>query len=108
MGRLNAENYAKVFSHSSFRYFSIGYSISDLGYTISRGALRWLVYEMAGTPQALGLLSLFYTGPVILGGLMAGWLLDRFSRQRVMMVDSLLRAGFFALIPILQATGQLA
>ena len=108
MSQFNVGNYARVFSHRSFRYFWIGYSLSDLGDTISKVALTWLVYQMAGTPQALGLLSLFYTGPVILGGLMAGWLLDRFSRQRVMMVDSLLRAGFFALIPILQATGQLA
>ena len=66
------------------------------------------MYDTTHSPEALGLLSLFYTGPVILGGLVAGWLLDRFDRRRVMMADSLLRAAIFLLIPLLHAAGMLA
>ena len=40
--------------------------------------------------------------------LMAGWLLDRFDRRRVMIADSVLRAAIFLLIPLLNAAGLLA
>jgi predicted MFS family arabinose efflux permease len=103
-----ADNYRQVFAYHSFRNFWVGFSLSYLGDTISRVALTWFVYETTHAPEALGLLSLFYTGPVIVGGLMAGWLLDRFDRRRVMMVDSLLRAAIFMLIPLLHAAGILA
>ena len=101
-------SYRQVFAHHSFRNYWVGFSLSYLGDTISRVALTWFVYETTRSPEALGLLSLFYTGPVILGGLVAGWLLDRFDRRRVMMFDSLLRAAVFLLIPWLHAVGMLA
>jgi len=101
-------SYRQVFAYHSFRNYWVGFSLSYLGDTISRVALTWFVYESTHSPEALGLLSLFYTGPVILGGLVAGWLLDRFDRRRVMMADSLLRAAIFMLIPILNAAGMLA
>ena len=102
-------SYRQGFAHiSSFQTHRLGFSLSYLGDTISRVALTWFVYESTHSPEALGLLSLFYTGPVILGGLVAGWLLDRFDRRRVMMADSLLRAAIFMLIPILNAAGMLA
>ena len=101
-------SYRQVFAHHSFRNYWVGFSLSYLGDTISRVALTWFVYDTTHSPEALGLLSLFYTGPVILGGLVAGWLLDRFDRRRVMMADSLLRAAIFLLIPLLHAAGMLA
>ena len=101
-------SYRAVFAHHSFRNYWVGFSLSYLGDTISRVALTWFVYETTHSPEALGLLSLFYTGPVILGGLVAGWLLDRFDRRRVMIADSLLRAAIFLLIPLLNAAGILA
>src|SRR5262245_31150058 len=102
------DNYRQIFRYKSFRDFWIGYSLSSLGDTMTRVALTWLVYETTGSAAALGWLAFFYTAPVVVGGLMAGWLLDRFGRQRVMLVDSLLRAAVVALIPLLYAWGQLA
>jgi MFS family permease len=102
------DNYRQIFKHSSFRSFWIGYSLSILGDTMTRVALTWFVYETTGSAQALGWLTFFYTGPVLIGGLLAGWLLDRFGRQKVMLVDNLLRAGVVACIPLLYTWGQLA
>lgn len=102
------DNYRQIFKYSSFRSFWIGYSLSILGDTMTRVALTWFVYETTGSAQALGWLTFFYTGPVLIGGIMAGWLLDRFGRQKVMLVDNLLRAGVVICIPLLYAWGQLA
>ena len=100
--------YAAALRLARFRDFWLGFSVSVLGDAVSRVALTWYVYERAGTPQALGLLALCYTGPVAAGGLAAGWLLDRFGRRRVMLADSLLRAGVMLLVPALAALGVLA
>jgi MFS family permease len=80
------DNYRQVFRYQSFRWFWVGFTLSVLGDTMTRVALTWFVYETTGSARALGWLSLFYTGPVIVGGLLAGWLLDRFERRTVMLV----------------------
>jgi MFS family permease len=100
--------YGRAFGHGAFRDFWAGYTASVLGDAISRVALTWYVYEHTGSAQALGVLALCYTGPVVVGGLAAGWLLDRFGRRRVMLADSLLRAGVMLLVPALGALGVLA
>jgi MFS family permease len=102
------DRYRQVFQFKSFRMFWLGFTFSTLGDIMTRVALTWFVYETTNSARALGVLTLCYTGPVILGGLSAGWLLDRFDRRRVMLVDSLLRGGVVMLVPFLYATGQLA
>ena len=83
---LQFENYQHIFRASSFRVFWLGFTFSVLGDAMSRVALTWYVYDLTGSARALGLLTLAYTGPVILGGLIAGSLLDRFERRKVMLV----------------------
>jgi MFS family permease len=101
------ENYQRVFRNSSFRVFWLGFTISVLGDAMSRVALTWYVYDLTGSARALGLLTLAYTGPVILGGLIAGWLLDRFERTKVMLADNILRGLAVFLVPALYAAGRL-
>jgi MFS family permease len=101
-------NYRQAFQFRSFRLFWLGFTFSILGDAMTRTALIWFVYETTNSAKALGLLTLFYTGPVIVGGIMAGWLLDRFDRRRVILVDNLIRGVAVALVPFLYARGQLA
>jgi MFS family permease len=70
-------------------------------------ALTWFVFEQTKSPQALGMLTIAYTAPILIGGLAAGPLLDRFSPRRVMIVDNLIRGAAFAAMPILQALSLL-
>src|SRR5690349_899526 len=102
------ERYEQIFRHRSFRLFWGGFTFSVLGDTISRVALTWFVYQTTRSAEALGWLMLCYTGPVIVGGLVAGPLLDRFDRRTVMVVDNLVRGVAVALIPLLYALGLLA
>jgi MFS family permease len=75
---------------------------------MTKVALIWLVYQTTGSAQAVGWLLLCYTGPVIIGGLLAGTLLDRFDRRMVMLLDNTVRGAVVASVPILSISGHLA
>jgi MFS family permease len=101
-------SYRQVLRLPSYRWFWLGFSGSVLGDALSRVALTWYVYEQTQSAAALGTLTLAYTGPVLIGGLAAGWLLDRFDRRRVLLVDNVVRAAAMLVIPLLHALGALA
>jgi MFS family permease len=105
---MRLSTYTALFHVSAFRRFWLGFTFSALGDAMTRVALIWYVYQSTHSPQALGLLLLCYTGPVIVGGLLAGFLLDRFDRHRVMLIDNALRGAVVALIPLLSVLGALA
>ena len=100
--------YRAVLANPAYRRFWLGFTFSAFGDAITRVALTWFVYEQTRSPEALGWLMACYTGPVVGGGLLAGWLLDRFDRRQVMAVDNALRGLAMLLIPLLNATGHLA
>src|SRR5512138_1497812 len=102
------ERYRQIFQNRSFALFWSGFSFSVLGDAMTRVALTWFVYQTTGSAEALGWLMLCYTGPIVVGGLMAGSLLDRFDRRAVMMADNIVRGVAVALIPLLYAVGWLA
>src|SRR5262249_50255254 len=108
MGILQFAKYRTVLGVQSFRAFWLGFTFSAIGDAMTNVALVWYVYQTTHAPQAVGLLLLCYTGPVILGGLMAGVLLDRFNRRTVMLADAMIRGSVVATIPILYALGHLA
>jgi MFS family permease len=100
--------YSELFRSRPFARFWTGFTISALGDAMTRVALVWFVYQATKSPEAVGILLLCYTGPVLIGGLLAGYLLDRFDRGRVMLLDNLIRGLAVALIPLLYALGMLA
>jgi MFS family permease len=71
-------------------------------------ALTWFVYDRTRSARALGWLAFCYMAPVIVGGLAAGSLLDRFDRRRIMVADNVARGFAVAAIPALHAFGMLA
>jgi predicted MFS family arabinose efflux permease len=88
-------------SRSRFGAFWATFSLSVLGDAITRTALIWYVLTQTCSPVALGWLSFWLTAPVIAGGLLAGWLLDRFDRRKVMALDSTIKAGIVASLPLI-------
>lgn len=99
--------YGDVFRNKSFRFFWCGFAFSSIGDAMTRVALIWFVYQVTGSSKALGLLSVCYTGPILIGGLIAGSLLDRFDRRKVMIADNLIRGVAVASIPLIHALGRL-
>lgn len=104
---LYQNRYVDVLRKPAFRTIWVGFTASDMGDAMTRVALAWYVYSNTRSPAALGLLWLVYGGPVLLGGFLAGVLLDRFNRRTVMVADSVLRGIVVGAVPILAASGIL-
>jgi MFS family permease len=104
---MSFESYRQIFRNRSFRLFWSGFSFSVLGDAMTRVALTWFVYEATGSAAALGWLMICYTGPIIVGGLLAGTLLDRFDRRAVMIADNVMRGLAVAFVPLLHVLGRL-
>jgi predicted MFS family arabinose efflux permease len=89
---------ATALSIPAFRRVWAGATVSAAGDAASWVALVGLAL---GTAHAsLPVLAVLYTAPVAVGGLVAGWALDRFDRRRLMIGDCLLRGAVFASIPV--------
>jgi MFS family permease len=95
-------------TNAPFRRFWLGFTFSVLGDSFTRVAFTWFVYETTGSAAAVALLMVFYTGPLIVGGFLAGWALDRFDRRRVMIADNVIRSLAIAIVPLLYLLGSLA
>lgn len=82
----------------AFRRVWSGATVSAAGDAASWIALVALTLR---TPHAsVAVLAVCYTAPVAVGGLAAGWALDRFDRRKLLMADAVTRAAAFALIPV--------
>jgi MFS family permease len=88
---------------SGFRRIWLGATISAAGDAASWIALVALV--VAAPHASITVLAVCYTAPVAVGGLAAGWALDRFDRRRLLAADAVVRAVVFALVPVSAAAG---
>jgi MFS family permease len=107
VNRISLTHYSQIFSNRGFRSFWTGFTFSALGDAMTRVALTWYVFELTQSARALGLLTLAFTGPVLVGGFLAGFLLDRFDRRNVILVDSLFRGAVVLLVPVFHGLGIL-
>jgi MFS family permease len=107
MAKLQFHSYRDIFRNRNFLLFWSGFTLSSIGDSLTRVALTWLVFEETKSARALGMLTIAYTAPILIGGFAAGPLLDRFSPRRVMILDNLIRGISFAALPILHAFGRL-
>lgn len=100
-------SYLNVLANRDYALLWSGSVVSQAGDSLSWVALTWLVYELTGSTQAMGWFLFFYTAPTVVGGLLAGALLDRFNRKRLMIADNLGRAAAIAAVPLLSYVGML-
>jgi MFS family permease len=91
--------------NAAFRRVWIGATMSAAGDAASWVALVALV--SAQPHGSVAALAALYTAPVAVGGLVAGWALDRYDRRWLLAGDSLLRAVVFATVPVAAALGRL-
>jgi MFS family permease len=99
--------YLQLLMRRDYALLWSGATISALGDGMSFVALVWLLIERGGTPGDVGLLSAVYTAPVVIGGLAAGVILDRFDPRRVLAADNAIRGLAVASVPIASALGVL-
>ncbi|HLO35712.1 MAG TPA: MFS transporter, partial [Candidatus Deferrimicrobium sp.] len=101
------KRYRELLRRREFALLWGGATVSALGDGMSFVALVWLLIERGGTAGDLGWLAAVYTAPVIVGGLAAGVILDRFDPRRVIAADNLIRGIAIASVPIAAALGAL-
>lgn len=89
----------------AFRRVWIGATVSAAGDAASWVAL--VAYALGPAHGSVATLAVLYTAPVAVGGLVAGWALDRYDRRRLLVADSLARAAVFATVPLAAAWGGL-
>jgi MFS family permease len=107
MPNIRFGSYREILRNRNFLAFWLGFTFSAVGDSLTRVALTWLVYERTQSAQALAILTIAYTAPILVGGLVAGPLLDRYSPRPVMIADNLARGLMFAAIPVLGLMGSL-
>ena len=99
--------YRRVLRDPRFALLWGGLTVSLFGDDLTWVSLVWLTFELGGGPADLGILAVCYTAPVIVGGLVAGVLLDRFDRRRLLIADNTIRGLTMLSVPIAAAMGAL-
>ncbi|MCX5194631.1 MFS transporter [Streptomyces sp. NBC_00249] len=98
--------YLAILRIGDYRLLWSALVLNLLGDGATYAALAWLTLEEAGA-AGLGVLGVCLTLPVILGGAIVGPLLDRFSRRKLFIYDSVFRGFVVGLIPLLAFTDAL-
>ncbi|CAL9638249.1 Enterobactin exporter EntS [Streptomyces sp. enrichment culture] len=102
----NVKAYLAILRIGDYRLLWSALVLNLLGDGATYAALAWITVEEAGA-AGLGILGVCLTLPVIAGGAVVGPLLDRFSRRKLFIYDSVFRGVVVALIPLLAVADSL-
>ena len=75
----------RALNHRDFRLFWIGQSISSVGSWMQSVGLSWLVLELTNSPFRLGVVSALQFAPVLLFSAVAGVVVDRTPKRRLVL-----------------------
>src|ERR1700741_5153418 len=95
----------RALRHKNYRLFFSGQSISLIGTWLTRVATSWLVYRLTGSALLLGVPGFARQVPSLLLAPLAGVLVDRWDRYRVLVVTQVLAMVQSALLAGLALAG---
>lgn len=90
-----------IFHNRNFSLLWSGQLVSTIGDSLMSLAASIMIYRLTGSALSVGLMLMATAAPSILLGLVAGVLVDRFNRKRIMIAADLTRAVLVLLIPFL-------
>src|SRR3989338_4427180 len=70
----------------NYRLYFIGQAFSHVGNWMQVVGLGWLVLQLTGSGTMLGVVGAFRFTPMLLGGLFAGIIVDKFDKRRILYV----------------------
>jgi MFS family permease len=95
-----------VFRRRNFTLMWSGQFVETIGFGLTSLASSILVYQLTGgSALSVGLMLIASAAPSLLVGLIAGVLVDRYDRRRIMIAADVLRAVLVCLIPFLVPYG---
>lgn len=89
-----------------YRKFWLAITLSLTGVWVRITAMGYLVYEITDDELKLGLISFAQAAPVLITGPIAGALLDRIDRRRVLLAVQVVNVAAMALVTWLVASGR--
>jgi MFS family permease len=95
----------RALRHRNYRLFFSGQSISLIGTWLTKVATSWLIYRLTGSALLLGVLGFAGQIPTFVLAPLAGVLVDRWDRYRVMVVTQVLAMVQSALLAGLALAG---
>lgn len=103
--RLTARQTFSALGARNYRLWSIGQTVSLAGTWMQSIAQSWLVLELTGSGTMLGLVTALQFLPMLLGGPIAGVLVDRLPARRVLLVTQGIGGATALTLGLLTATG---
>lgn len=94
-----------MFRDRNLLLLASGQFASRLGDASFHLALIWLAKELTGSKRAIGLAAMMEYLPILVFGALAGVVVDRLDRHRVMLGASLFRAALMFAVPLAFAIG---
>src|SRR3982750_2730506 len=85
-----ARQLTRALQHRNYRLFFGGQSASLVGTWITRVATSWLVYRLTGSELLLGVVGFCGQIPTLLLAPIAGVLVDRWPRHRILLITQIL------------------
>lgn len=107
-GRAPALRPRALWGNADFLLLWGGQAVSTLGSTMSQLALPLLALALTHAPAQVGLIAAVQPLPYLAFGLLAGALVDRWDRKRLMICCDLARALAYGSIPVAYALGQVS
>jgi len=80
----------RALSHRNYRLFFAGQTVSLIGTWLTRIATSWLVYRLTGSATLLGVIAFCGLVPTFVLSPIAGVIVDRHSRHRVIVITQVL------------------
>jgi len=98
----------EILRHPAFAFFWTATTLRAFGSTIAGVAFQVLIVTVIGaTPGQVGILNALSVVPYLFLGLVVGAWMDRWRRQRALVVTTIGRAVVLAIVPVLVVTGAL-
>lgn len=92
-------------SHRPYRTYLGGHAVASTGVWMQNIATDWLVLELTGSPAAVGVTMACQFAPVLLLGLHAGMLADRFPKRTLLLITQACFLVLTATLAALTLTG---
>jgi MFS family permease len=100
-------NMSRALRHRNYRLFFAGQGTSLIGTWLTRVATSWLVYRLTHSPFMLGIVGFAGQMPTFLLAPIAGVLIDRWNRHRVLVVTQVLAMLQSALLAVFALSGTI-